>query len=325
MSIALSQLGQLIEEIDPVELVKIDEELKELDNFSLPEELERSFEEIWHSWDTIKNIPLLVPEEERSLFQALKKDPSNLSVRNKITEHNLRLVAYWAARIKKSYPTTTLEFLDLCQEGAIGLMLAVTRFKLEKGFKFSTYASWGIRQRIIRAIENNGSGIRLPVYTKGKIKKFLITKKELTEKLGQEPSDEEIAKRMIVSLERITTIKKAIALRIISLDEPYVKGGESGYPLLDFIPDPRQNTEETAEVFFRREAINRALEILAPREREVITLRYGLGNETHPQSLEDVGRELGLTRQWISKIEIKAFRKLRESPETRQLLKDFVK
>ena len=315
MSIALSQLGQLIE-IEPEKTEKETE-----DGFQPSTELLLD----GLGWYNKNKISLLTPEEERSLIRALGKDPTNLSIRNAITDRNLGLVAFWVKRIIKSYPNTHLEFLDLCQEGTIGLMHAVTHFQLEKGFKFSTYASWGIRQSIIRAIENNGSGIRLPVYTKCEVKKFLITKKELTETLGREPLDEEIAERMMIPLERISIIKEVIALRIISLDKP-VKDGESENPLLNFIPDPRQNTEEAAESLLIREEIKQALETLSPREQKVIKSRFGWDDEKH-LTLEKLSKEMKLTRQGVSLIEKKALKKLKRvlAEKGNYSLEDFAK
>ncbi len=262
----------------------------------------------------IGKIPLLTPEEEVELAKRI--EAGDLEAKKKLMAANLRLVV----SIAKKYIGRGMLFLDLIQEGNLGLSRAVEKFDYRKGFKFSTYATWWIRQAITRAIADQARTIRIPVHMVETINKLIRVSRQLVQKLGREPTAEEIAKEMGIDAERVAEIQR-IAQEPVSLETPI--GEEEDSQLGDFLEDKELlSPDDAAANQLLREELESMIDELAPREREVLRLRFGL-EDGHPYTLEEVGRRFGVTRERIRQIEAKALRKLRH-PSRSKKLRDFI-
>lgn len=262
----------------------------------------------------IGNVPLLSGEEEVEL--AKRVEQGDEEAKKKLTEANLRLVV----SIAKKYVGRGMPFLDLIQEGNMGLMKAVDKFDYTKGYKFSTYATWWIRQAITRGIADTGRTIRVPVHMVETINKTLRMTRTLLQELGREPTPEEVAARLNVPVARVREILK-ISRDPVSLDTPI--GEEDDSHLGDFIEDDTAlSPSDSAAFSMLREELKSALESLTDRERQVIELRFGL-LDGRARTLEEVGKEFNVTRERIRQIEAKALRKLRH-PSRSKRLKDFL-
>ena len=262
----------------------------------------------------IGSIPLLTPEEESDL--ARRKSEGDVEAGRRLVEANLRLVV----SIAKRYTGRGMSFLDLVQEGNLGLMKAVEKFDYAKGYRLSTYATWWVKQSITRSLADQSRTIRLPVHMVEAVNKIRRAQRSLSVKLGREPSMEEVAEEVNMSGKRVAELIQASG-DTVSLETPV--GDEEGSNLGDFVADDTNaSTEDKAESFLLREEIDSMLQGLNPRERDVIILRFGL--ETgHPLTLEEVGKRFNVTRERIRQIETAALRKLR-NPSKSKKIRDFL-
>jgi RNA polymerase primary sigma factor len=262
----------------------------------------------------IGRVPLLNAEEEIALAKSM--EAGDEKAKRRLAEANLRLVV----SIAKRYVGRGMLFLDLIQEGNLGLIKAVEKFDYLKGFKFSTYATWWIRQAITRAIADQARTIRIPVHMVETINKLIRVSRQLLQELGREPSPEEIANVMEIPVERVREIMK-VAQEPVSLETPI--GEEEDSHLGDFIPDEDAPApSEAASFILLKEQLEEVLETLTPREEKVLRLRFGL-DDGRTRTLEEVGQEFGVTRERIRQIEAKALRKLRH-PSRSKKLKDYL-
>src|SRR5699024_4008458 len=262
----------------------------------------------------IGRVPLLTPEEEVELAERMAKgDPA---ARKRLSEANLRLVV----SIAKRYVGRGMQFLDLIQEGNLGLIKAVEKFDHTKGFKFSTYATWWIRQAITRAIADQARTIRIPVHMVETINKVKKVSSQLLHENGHEPSAEEIAERLDMPVDKVREIMR-VAQEPVSLETPI--GEEEDSHLGDFIPDDEAPVPaEAASQTLLKEQLADVLKTLTPREEEVLRLRFGL-KDGRPRTLEEVGKVFNVTRERIRQIEAKALRELRH-PSRSKKLRDFL-
>jgi RNA polymerase primary sigma factor len=258
----------------------------------------------------IGKVPLLTADEEVTLAKRIER--GDMSAKTQMIEANLRLVV----SIAKSYLGRGLSFLDLIQEGSLGLIRAVEKFDYRKGFKFSTYATWWIRQAVTRAIADKARTIRIPVHMVEKLNKVVHIERQLVQRLGREPRPEEIAEELEMTLEEVREIMRMSQLPV-SLEKPI--GEEEDSQLGDFVEDAQaESPYDTATVTLRRGDIERALDSLPDRERKVIELRFGL-HGAQPCTLEEVGRAFGVTRERIRQIENNTLKKLESLPEAQGL------
>ena len=262
----------------------------------------------------IGKVPLLTPEEEQALAKQMAEGDED--AKRRMAEANLRLVV----SIAKRYVGRGMLFLDLIQEGNLGLIKAVEKFDYTKGYKFSTYATWWIRQAITRAIADQARTIRIPVHMVETINKVIRVSRQLLQELGHDPSAEEIANEMGMPVEKVRDILK-IAQEPVSLETPI--GEEEDSHLGDFIPDEdASEPSEAASFSLLKEQLMEVLETLTPREKKVLELRFGIA-DGRTRTLEEVGKEFNVTRERIRQIEAKALRKLRH-PSRSKKLRDFL-
>ena len=306
---------RVTEETDDDEILLTEEDEVDVENIdlSVPEGI--SIEDPVRMYlKEIGKVPLLSAEEEIELAERMEEGDEE--AKKKLAEANLRLVV----SIAKRYVGRGMLFLDLIQEGNLGLIKAVEKFDHRKGFKFSTYATWWIRQAITRAIADQARTIRIPVHMVETINKLIRVSRQLLQELGREPSPEEIAKEMNMPVERVREILK-ISQEPVSLETPI--GEEEDSHLGDFIQDDHVPVPADAATFtLLKEQLNEVLGTLTEREQKVLRLRFGL-DDGRARTLEEVGKEFNVTRERIRQIEAKALRKLRHPSRSRKL-KDYL-
>ena len=302
------------------EMEAIEAEALELQDKQLEEEYENAKldDPVRMYLKEIGKIPLLTPEEELEVAKDLVSDDEKTrdAARKRMSEANLRLVV----SIAKRYVGRGMQLLDLIQEGNLGLMKAVEKFDYTKGYKFSTYATWWIRQSITRAIADQARTIRIPVHMVETINKVLRTSHSMVQSLGREPTTQEIADELHMDLQKVEEILK-IAQEPVSLETPI--GEEDDSHLGDFIQDDdASQPADEASYTLLREQLEEVLKTLTPREEEVLRMRFGL-IDGKPHTLEEVGKKFDVTRERIRQIESKALRKLRH-PSRSKKLRDFL-
>ncbi|NSW89981.1 MAG: RNA polymerase sigma factor RpoD [Firmicutes bacterium] len=306
-NMGIDVVGDLEEEVEDIQI--IDEEI----DLSIPEGISID-DPVRMYLKEIGKVPLLTAEEEIELARRMEEgDPE---AKRRLAEANLRLVV----SIAKRYVGRGMLFLDLIQEGNLGLIKAVEKFDYKKGYKFSTYATWWIRQAITRAIADQARTIRIPVHMVETINKLIRVSRQLLQELGREPLPEEIAKEMNMPVEKVREIMK-ISQEPVSLETPI--GEEEDSHLGDFIPDEEAPAPaESAAFTLLKEQLMEVLDTLTPREEKVLRLRFGL-DDGRARTLEEVGKEFNVTRERIRQIEAKALRKLRH-PSRSKKLKDYL-
>nr|WP_010243212.1 RNA polymerase sigma factor RpoD [Acetivibrio cellulolyticus] len=300
-------VGDIEAEMEEIQLTEEDLDISIPEGISIDDPVRMYLKEIG-------KVPLLSADEEIQLAQKMEKGDSES--KRRLAEANLRLVV----SIAKRYVGRGMLFLDLIQEGNLGLIKAVEKFDYRKGYKFSTYATWWIRQAITRAIADQARTIRIPVHMVETINKLIRVSRQLLQELGKEPQPEEIAKEMNMPVEKVREIMK-ISQEPVSLETPI--GEEEDSHLGDFIPDDDAPAPSEAAAFtLLKEQLIDVLDTLTPREEKVLRLRFGL-DDGRARTLEEVGKEFNVTRERIRQIEAKALRKLRH-PSRSKKLKDYL-
>ena len=306
-SMGIEIIGNIDEELEAIKEEETEIDLTIPEGIALDDPVRMYLKEIG-------KVPLLTADEEHELAQ--KMSDGDEDAKKQLSEANLRLVV----SIAKRYVGRGMLFLDLIQEGNLGLIKAVEKFDYQKGYKFSTYATWWIRQAITRAIADQARTIRIPVHMVETINKLIRVSRQLLQELGRDPYPEEIAKEMNLSLDKVREIQK-IAQEPVSLETPI--GEEEDSHLGDFIPDDDAPAPaEAASFSLLKEQLTNVLSTLTPREEKVLRLRFGL-DDGRARTLEEVGKEFDVTRERIRQIEAKALRKLRH-PSRSKKLKDYL-
>ena len=306
-NMGIDVIGEIEPDFDDLKAAEGDLDLSVPEGISIDDPVRMYLKEIG-------KVPLLNAEEEIDLAQRMEKGDGE--AKRRLAEANLRLVV----SIAKRYVGRGMLFLDLIQEGNLGLIKAVEKFDYIKGFKFSTYATWWIRQAITRAIADQARTIRIPVHMVETINKLIRVSRQLLQELGREPQPEEIAKEMSITVDKVREIMK-IAQEPVSLETPI--GEEEDSHLGDFIPDDDAPAPAEAAAFtLLKEQLIDVLDTLTPREEKVLRLRFGL-DDGRARTLEEVGKEFSVTRERIRQIEAKALRKLRH-PSRSKKLKDYL-
>ena len=301
-----------LKEIGKVNLLTPEEEIELAQHMGAGDAAKEQMEEIGKARENGEEVSL-TPEEEAALKKAIKKGEA---AKQRLAEANLRLVV----SIAKRYVGRGMLFLDLIQEGNLGLIKAVEKFDYTKGYKFSTYATWWIRQAITRAIADQARTIRIPVHMVETINKVIRVSRQLLQELGHDPTPEEISEEMNMPVDKVREIRK-IAQEPVSLETPI--GEEEDSHLGDFIPDEdASEPSEAASFTLLKEQLVDVLGTLTPREEKVLKLRFGI-EDGRTRTLEEVGKEFNVTRERIRQIEAKALRKLRH-PSRSKKLKDFL-
>ena len=306
-SMGIEIIGNIDEELEAIKEEETEIDLTIPEGIALDDPVRMYLKEIG-------KVPLLSADEEHEL--ARKMSEGDEEAKKMLSEANLRLVV----SIAKRYVGRGMLFLDLIQEGNLGLIKAVEKFDYQKGYKFSTYATWWIRQAITRAIADQARTIRIPVHMVETINKLIRISRQLLQELGRDPYPEEIAKEMNLSIDKVREIQK-IAQEPVSLETPI--GEEEDSHLGDFIPDDDAPAPaEAASFSLLKEQLTTVLSTLTPREEKVLRLRFGL-DDGRARTLEEVGKEFEVTRERIRQIEAKALRKLRH-PSRSKKLKDYL-
>jgi RNA polymerase primary sigma factor len=304
------ELDGFYKELEDLQIEVVDEAPHETAAVIEPEVREISTDALQLFLKDIGRVPLLTAAQEVELAKRIER--GDHSAKQKMVESNLRLVV----SIAKNYRNQGLPFLDLIQEGTIGLVRAAEKFDYRKGFKFSTYATWWIRQAVARALADKARTIRMPVHVVEKLNKISRAERKLLAEMGRDPTNAEIAEELELTTEEVEQIRRS-AQAPISLEKPVGDEEESefGHFLADLnAPAPDLSAEET----FRKEILVRVLAALSHRERRVLELRYGLAGE-HPRTLDEVGRTFNVTRERVRQIENQSLKKLQAMAESQRL------